>query len=93
MKRYLLFFLLFICSCTTAEQLQHIEPEYNHLVDHMVVVDKGSNFVVYEYSDIRIDEITPVAAIYCHEKGNKQASLYDINLRSNHSRRATFVCQ
>ena len=94
MTRYLrALSLLFLCACTAFEQTPYVEPEYNRLVEHMVVVDKGSNFVVYEYSNVRIDEIAPIAAIYCHDRGNKQALLYDINLRPDNSRRATFMCQ
>lgn len=94
MKRYLCALaLLLLCACSTFESTPYVEPEYNRLVDHMVVVDKSANFVIYEYSNIRVDEVAPIAAIYCHNQGNKQALLYDINLRPNNSRRATFVCQ
>ena len=67
--------------------------EYNHIAAHTRVVAKSPNFVTYEYKDIRVDEIAPVAALYCQDRGGKQASLYEIITRPDNSRRATFVCQ
>lgn len=71
----------------------YVEPDYNYIADHVIVVDKSSHHVVYEYADIRVDEIAPVAAVYCANRGGRQASLYDITLRPDHRRRATFVCE
>lgn len=80
------------CS-TTTEYSGYVEPDFNALVDNVQVVEKTSNYVVYDYSNIRIDSLAPVAAIYCHEQGNKRAHLYEIVMRPDHRRRATFACQ
>ena len=82
------------CSFLSSEPEEvYVEPDYNYIADHVIVVDKSSRHVVYEYTDIRVDEIAPVAAIYCANRGGRQASLYDITLRPDHRRRATFVCE
>lgn len=87
-----LLFILLLSGCV-GYGTSYVAPDYNHIASHVVVLDKSSNYVVYEYSDIRVDEIAPVAAIYCHDHGGRVASLYDINLRPDNRRRATFVCQ
>ena len=84
---------ILLSSCSSYNHGVYVAPDYNHIVAHAVVVEQNSNYVVYEYSDIRVDEIAPVAAIYCHDHGGRKSSLYDINLRPDHKRRATFVCQ
>lgn len=87
---YCFFLLLFLVGCSS---YNYEEPEYNYIASHVNIVDKASNFVVYEYSNIRVDEIAPVAAIYCKDHGGRQANLYDISLWRNNRRRATFVCK
>ncbi len=86
--------LLILSACTTEPKEEIImEPQYSYLVDNMVVIEQSSRHVIYEYRDIRIDEVAPVAAVYCLNQGNKQATLYKIILRPDNRRRATFVCE
>lgn len=80
-----------LVACATKEET--FEPPYNYLAAHINVIGKTSNYVVYEYGDIRVDEVAPIAAIYCNEQGGKTAELYDIGLRPDHRRRATFICR
>ncbi len=80
-----------LVACATKDNT--FEPPYNYLAAHINVIGKTSNYVVYEYSDVRIDEVAPIAAIYCNEQGGKTAELYDIGLRQDHRRRATFFCR
>ncbi len=82
----------FLTACSSIMD-GYEEPKYNYIADHVRVVEQTSNFVIYEYMDVRIDEIAPVAAIYCNDMGGKQASLYDIGLWRNNRRRATFICK
>lgn len=89
---FLLCLITFVTGCSLSKDYYE-EPPYNHIASHVNVIDKASSFVVYEYFDIRVDEIVPVAAIYCHDQGGKQASLYDITLWQNNRRRATFICK
>ena len=84
--------VVFLSGCSSVIS-GYQEPKYNYIADHVRVVEQNSNFVVYEYSNIRVDEIAPVAAIYCNDIGGRQASLYDIGLWQNNRRRATFICK
>lgn len=95
MKKLLTGILVLLAGACTAEPETMIieQPEYNRIAAHTRVIAKSPNFVTYEYKDIRIDEIAPIAAIYCQDRGGKQASLYEIITRPDNSRRATFVCQ
>ncbi len=85
-------FVLSACATEPKEEIL-MEPQYNYLVDNMVVIEQSSRHVIYEYRDVRIDEVAPVAAVYCLNKGNRQATLYDITLRPDNRRRATFICE
>lgn len=80
-----------LVACAHKEET--FEPPYNYLAAHINVIGKTSNYVVYEYGDIRVDEVAPIAAIYCNDQGGKTAELYDIGLRPDHRRRATFICR
>lgn len=84
---------LLLSACASTEQPVYQEPEFNYIASHVRVVGKTSNYVIYEYSNIRVDEVAPVAAIWCNDHGGRQAALYDISLRPDHRRRATFVCK
>lgn len=96
MKRFLIaFMLMFLSSCSFMDSDVAIweQPDYNYIASHTRVVSKSPTHVVYEYKDIRVDEIAPVAALYCQDRGGRQAALYEIITRPDNSRRATFVCQ
>lgn len=91
MKKLLMLLMFLITSCSTS---YYAEPEYNRLAEHIKIIGKTSNYVIYEYSNVRVDEVAPIAAVYCSDKGHgRQASLYDITLHQNNRRRATFVCK
>ncbi len=87
-----LLFLISACSFRT-EKVIWEQPNYNYIAAHTHVVSKTSNYVIYEYKDIRVDEIAPIAALYCQDHLQKQAVLYDITLRPDNARRATFMCK
>ena len=78
-------------SLNTREDI--VDPDYNHIAEHVRVIDKTSNYVVYEYMNIRVDEVAPVAALYCNDQGGKQANLYNIELRPDNRRRVVFACR
>lgn len=92
MKKILCLMLL-LGACARTETLYWEEPDYNRLAEHMSVVSKSPLYVTYEYRDIRVDEVAPIAALYCQERGNRQAALYEITMHRNNARRATFVCK
>ncbi|MBQ9235633.1 MAG: hypothetical protein IJ184_04130 [Alphaproteobacteria bacterium] len=88
-----IFVIVLIAFLLPACASKEWEPPYNYLASHINVIGKTSNYVVYEYSDVRIDEVAPIAALYCRDQGGRTAELYDIGLRADHRRRATFMCR
>lgn len=95
MKKVAILCLLAIlagCNIPTQRELE-FNPDYNRIARNVTVVQKASNFVTYEYKNIRVDELAAVAALYCQDHGDRQAVLHDIQLHPNHSRRATFYCR
>lgn len=98
-----------LCSCrarTTGEvQMQtnydasqeYVQPSAVNEEDlyryNISVKAMGEDYVIYEYSDIRIDKVATLAAVYCYETNpGKKAYLRDIYMHKNHKRRATFDC-
>jgi len=60
---------------------------------NIVVKVIGEDYIVYEYSDVRIDDIATLASAFCYETDpDKKAYLRDIYMYKNHKRRATFDC-
>ena len=96
MKKIIFTILFFLTGCYSLPNYQPQEsyPDYNRLASHVNIVEKSSSHVIYEYSDVRIDEVSGIAAIYCYDKtGKKQASLHKIITRPDNRRHATFICQ
>lgn len=53
----------------------------------------GDDYVIYEYADVRIDDVATLASQYCYQMNpDKKAYLRDIYMYKNHKRRATFDC-
>lgn len=90
---FLISFLSLISACSFNNNLFWQEPDFNHIVANTTVAEKGPTYVSYDYKNISVDEIAPVAALYCRDKGGKQAVLKSIVLRPNNTRRALFICQ
>ena len=96
---FLPFISILIFACTNQNKQINVSSE-NYISDedraryqeNIVEKRRGENFVSYEYKDVRIDEIAPLAAYYCKQKANKKAHLREIIMRENHSRLATFDC-
>lgn len=93
-KRNILFlFILFLGACASYEEEVIYTPDYNRIAQNAHVVSKSPYYVTYEYKNIRVDEIAPIAAEYCFSRGERQASLYEITMHRNNARRATFSCE
>lgn len=61
--------------------------------ENIIEKRRTENSVSYEYRDVRVDELTPLAVNYCNQKNQKQtAKLREIVMRSNHAKLATFDC-
>ena len=103
MKKYLYLFLVtLICvSCQSAKKEKAedkvapsvVETPNVNFREHVVVKGGDSNHVIYEYSDVRVDDVASLAIEYCARvKPNSRAELHDIYMYKNHKRRATFNC-
>lgn len=69
------------------------EADFEMYRKNIVVKTMGDDYIVYEYSDVRIDKVAPLASRYCYETNpGKKAYLRDIYMHRNHKRRATFDC-
>ena len=101
-----IFFVLCACRARTISQ-DVAEPAYNvsefnqtytipeeYLYRYDISVKAmGDDYVVYEYADVRIDEVATLASAFCFETNpGKKAYLRDIYMHKNHRRRATFDC-
>lgn len=70
-----------------------VEADLEMYRKNIVVKTMGDDYIVYEYSDVRIDKVAPLASRYCFETNpGKKAYLRDIYMHKNHKRRATFDC-
>ena len=56
-------------------------------------VEEGSTYVVYQYKNVRVDEISPLASLYCADVV-RGASPYlrEVSVFHNGFMRATFDC-
>ncbi len=87
------------CAHRDDAQIQVKEEDYisaetmSRYRENIVEKRRGPSYVSYEYKDVRIDEITPLAVNYCKQKNAKNtAHLREIIMRENHLRLATFDC-
>ena len=70
-----------------------VKPDdYSSFSRRVAVKDTSDNSVTFEYRDIRVDELMPLAAHYCSEHGDRTAILRKINLYHGYYRRVTFDC-
>ena len=57
------------------------------------VVGEGSDFVTYQYKNVRVDEISPLATMYCADVAfGGSPYLREVSLYHNGFMRATFDC-
>ena len=57
------------------------------------VVGEGSDFVTYQYKNVRVDEISPLASMYCADVAyGGSPYLREVSLYHNGFMRATFDC-
>lgn len=99
MKKILVLCLLvMICvSCQSNVDESTAEPVYSsdseRFYQNIATKAMGDDYVVYEYKDVRIDDVATLASRYCYETTEgKKAYLRDIYMYKNHKRRATFDC-
>lgn len=96
MRKYLsLILVLMACvSCQSAKKDDNqINSQNINYREHIIVKGGDENHVIYEYSDVRIDEVASLAIAYCQNINPEHiAKLRDIYMYKNHKRRATFDC-
>ena len=99
MKKVILSALVFAClsGCSTLNEPSKVSGSYyrddaERYRQNVAVKARSADFVTYEYKDIRIDELAPLAAEYCDAVSGKQAYLKEVVLYRNNLRRATFDC-
>ncbi len=56
------------------------------------IMDQSENSITYEYSDVRIDQVSVLATQYCQEMSGQKAFLDKVILYKNNARRAKFNC-
>lgn len=88
---------LAVCACTTtppppAPQKTYQQTDISKFISKVIVVDEQPSTVVYEYHDLRVDEVALLAAMYCQDHGNRHAYLENVILYQNNNRRARFYC-
>lgn len=108
MKKILLL-LFAVCACVARQSgveveqkdvaLHDIKPSALSVDDAQKIRESinvkaaGDDFVVYEYSNIRVDNVATLASAYCYNINPAgKAYLRDIYMVKNHKRRATFDC-
>lgn len=65
----------------------------NFYRQHILVKGMGDDYIIYEYSDVRVDQVATLASRYCYDKDSRtSAYLRDVYMRKNRKRRATFDC-
>lgn len=94
MKKIALLFLglLAISACSLPENGMP-EPDYERLTKNVTIVSENATSVIYEYKNVRVDELAVLAAMYCNDQSHKKAFLDRIVLHRNNSRRAVFLCK
>lgn len=96
MKKILFIGLLSLICASCWSKVEN-EPIYSSDAErfrqNIAVKGMGDDYVVYEYMDVRIDDVATLASRYCYETNpDKKAFLRDIYMYKNHKRRATFDC-
>ena len=62
-------------------------------MNDVFVVSEGDNFVTYQYKNVRVDEISPLASLYCDDVAyGRSPYLREVNMFYNGFMRATFDC-
>ncbi len=69
------------------------DADYADYAKNVTVAAQGDNYVIYEYRNIRVDDLAVLAALYCKDHNSTRAYLDNITLYHNNARRAKFMCR
>lgn len=92
-----LFFCLGVSACQIPDE--NIQPvseaeflDFASFENKVKIMDRSENSITFEYSDVRIDEVSVLAEQYCQITVGQNAFLDKIILYKNNARRAKFYC-
>lgn len=78
---------------TGSKGTKSVVSERNISANDVFVVDEGADFVTYQYKSVRVDEISPLASLYCADiTRGSSPYLREVNMYYNGFMRATFDC-
>lgn len=76
-----------------AEGNSNVLLEERITADDVFVVSEGDDFVTYQYKNVRVDEISPLASLYCADASlGASPYLREVSMYHNGFMRATFDC-
>lgn len=77
-----------------ADEMQFLASvDRNVSADDVFVVGESETSVTYQYKNVRVDEISPLASLYCEDVARGRSPyLRDVVLFNNGFMRATFDC-
>ena len=74
------------------KNVQVDDDEFHAFENRVSTKNTKDGSTSFQYRDVRVDEIMPLAARYCREHGNRSAILRKINLYHGYYRRISFDC-
>lgn len=77
----------------SANEPENQLSEENITENDVFVVKEGSDYVTYQYKNVRVDEISPLASLYCSDVAyGGSPYLREVSMYHNGFMRATFDC-
>lgn len=75
------------------KEIQYQDGERPITANDVFVVGEGNDFVTYQYKNVRVDEISPLAVLYCADVAfGASPYLREVSMYHNGFMRATFDC-
>ena len=73
--------------------VENMELAEDITANDVFVVGEGADFVTYQYKNVRVDEISPLASMYCADIAyGGSPYLREVSMYHNGFMRATFDC-
>ena len=93
----IVFFCLGLAACQIPDE--NIQPaseaeflNFANFEKKVKIMDRSENSITFEYSDVRIDQVSVLAEQYCQMTAGQNAFLDKVILYKNNARRAKFYC-
>lgn len=93
-KFFLSIAIMFLGGCSLFSDNVPVltDAEYADYAKNVTIADQGDNYIIYEYRNIRVDDLAVLAALYCNDHNSTRAYLGNITLYHNNARRVKFIC-